>query len=131
MVATLVLLETQVATDVMSCRVVQVVASALSCCVSPTRMLRGFGVTAMEMMQLTVTVRVVCPLTDGFCVEVAVIVAVPRLDAVANPEALIVATGGVEPELGVLLQVTGGLLWLPSSKVPEAVNCTVLFVVPV
>jgi hypothetical protein len=84
------------------------------------------GVTAIDMMQPTVTVSVVVPVTVGFSTAVAVMVVVPRATAVANPEALIVAT-----VLSELLQVTGGLLWLPSSNVPKAVNCWVLFVVPV
>jgi hypothetical protein len=89
-------------------------------------MLGFVGVTAIDMMQPTVTLSGCDPEMVGFCVDVAVMVVVPWLTAVANPELLIVATAVVE-----LLQVTGGLLWLPSSKVPKAVNCWVLFVVPV
>ncbi len=89
-------------------------------------MLGLVGDTAIDEMQPTVTLSVVDPLIVGFCTEVAVIVVVPRLTAVASPEALIVAIPGSE-----LFQVTWALPWLPSSKVAKAVICWVLPVVPV
>ena len=63
----------------------------------------------------------------GFSFEVAVTVAVPTLADVTRPVAEIVAT-----EVGSILQATDGLLdVLPSLLVPNAVICTVLFVLPV
>jgi hypothetical protein len=76
-------------------------------------------------MQPTVTVTVCVPEMVGICFDVAVICDVPSLTEVTSPELLIVAT-----EVVALLQSTGGFPVLPSLKVPEAVICTVLFVLP-
>lgn len=62
----------------------------------------------------------------GFCVAVAVTVAVPVATDVTRPLLLIVAI-----VVGVMLQLTAGLLVLPSLKVPTANICTVLLVLPV
>ena len=51
----------------------------------------------------------------GFCVEVAVMVAVPVLADFTNPPVEIVATDG-----SLMLQVTDALPVLPSLKVPVA-----------
>jgi hypothetical protein len=89
-------------------------------------MLGLVGVTAIEVMHPTVTVRVVDPDIALFCVEVAVIVVVPSTREVTRPLALIVAM-----PVGLVLQVTDGLPVLPSLKVPDAVIWTVFPVVPV
>src|SRR5271165_3926726 len=77
-------------------------------------------------MHPTVTVSDCVPVMVGFCVEVAVIVAVPVLTDFTNPPVEIVAI-----ELSLTLQVTDALPVLPSLKVPTADICTVLFALPV
>jgi len=75
----------------------------------------------------SLTVTVCVPDIDGFWLEVAVTVAVPRFTDVTKPVELIVAT-----VLSLMLQTTDG--WpalLPSLLVPVTVICTVLFVFPV
>ena len=106
-----------------------VVAVALNCWVLgvlETKILALVGDMSIRCMQPTVTVSVAVPLMDGFWVPVAVIVVEPVLTEVANPEALIVAKLVSE-----LVHVTGGLPVLPSLKVPKAVYCWVLPVLPV
>jgi hypothetical protein len=73
------------------------------------------GVIAIDWMHPTVTVSDCVPVIVGFCVEVAVIVAVPVLTAFANPLVEIVAT-----DASLMLQVTEALPVLPSLKVPVA-----------
>ena len=65
----------------------------MSCCVAPTETAAGFGVTAM-LERVGVTVRVAGLLLMPF--SVAVTVVVPAASAVANPDALTVATVGFE-----------------------------------
>lgn len=67
-------------------------------------------------MHPTLTVSDCVPVIVGFCVEVAVIVAVPVLTEVTNPLVEIVAT-----DVGVMVHVTDALPVLPSLKVPNAV----------
>lgn len=126
-VATAVLLEVQVATCVMSKLPLHVFAVAVS---EPVRLfavrLRVERSKVIPVMHPTVTLTVCVPLMDGFWVEVAVIVVEPVPTAVTNPLVLIVATDVEE-----LLQLTAGLPVLPSLKVPTALICTVLPVVPV
>jgi len=77
-------------------------------------------------MQPTVTVTVCDPVILGFMFAVAVIADVPVVTEVTSPDLLTVATLGCP-----LVHATEGLPVLPSLKVPTAVICTVLFVVPV
>ncbi len=75
----------------------------------------------------SLTVTVCVPDIDGFWLEVAVTVAVPRFTDVTKPVELIDATDG-----SLMLQATDG--WpalLPSLLVPVTVICTVLSVFPV
>lgn len=125
-VTSVVLLDFHVAMSVISNVPLQVFAIAMYCIPVPALTLLVVGVTAIDVIQPTVTVRVVDPAMAAFWVEVAVMVAVPRLTAVASPVADMVAT-----DVGVLVQLTAGLPVLPSLNVPEAVICTVLPVVPV
>ena len=66
------------------------------------------------------------PVIAGLSLEVAVTVAEPVATDVTKPVALIVAVLA-----GVMDQLTEGCPVLPSLKVPVAIICTVLFVVPV
>ena len=84
------------------------------------------GEIAMDWIHPTVTVRDCVPVMVGFCVEVAVMVAVPVLTDFTNPLAEIVAM-----DASLMLQVTDALPVLPSLKVPTADIWTVLLVVPV
>ena len=74
-VATDVLLELQVAKFVMSTGPLQVVAVAVNGCVLPCVTVGLGGVTAMDWMHGTVTVRVAVFEIEGSKVEVAVTVA--------------------------------------------------------
>ena len=78
-------------------------------------------------MHPTVTVTVCVPVIVGFCVDAAVTVAVPVATDVTSPLEEMLAT----PVAGLMLQLTEGFPVLPSLKVPKAVICTVLSVVPV
>jgi hypothetical protein len=81
------------------------------------------GVTVMEVTLDGTTVSVVVAVIVGSLVEVAVIVVVPAAMPVANPvELLILAT----VLASLLLQLTGVLPLLPSSKTPTTENCCVL-----
>jgi hypothetical protein len=114
-VATAVLLEFQLELVVTSTTPLHVVASAANVWVfgvPETKMVAVVGEIAIDWMQPTVTVSGCVPVIVGFCVDVAVIVAVPVLTDVTNPLALIVATA-----VGLTLQVTGVLPVLPSLKV--------------
>ena len=119
-VATDVLLETQLATLVMFTTPLQVVAFAAYCSVLllvETEMLALAGVTAIDRMHPTVTLTVCDPVIDGFWLAAAVTVAVPVLTDVTRPEEEIVAT-----EVGLMLQDTDGwLAVLPSLLVPTTV----------
>ena len=115
-VATLVLLEVHVATCVMSTEPLHVVAVAVKLVVGEFVVMEPLdGLTAIAVMQPTVTVTVCVPVIVGFWVEVAVTVALPVLTDVTNPAVETVAT-----EVGSMLQVTGALPVLPSLKVPVA-----------
>jgi hypothetical protein len=130
MVAMDVLLETQLATEVISTTPLQVVAFAVYCSVLvavEAEMVALVGVTAIVRMHPTVTLIVCDPVIDGFWLAVAVAVAVPVLTDVTRPVEETVAT-----EVGVTLHETDGLLVvLPSLFVPTTVICTVLPVLPV
>lgn len=119
-VATDVLLEAQVATEVISTTPLQVVAFAVYCSVLvavEAEMVALVGVTAIDIMHPTVTLIVCESVIDGFWLAVAVAVAVPVLTDVTRPVEEIVAT-----EVGVMLQETDGLLEvLPSLFVPTTV----------
>jgi hypothetical protein len=94
-VAIAVLLELQVALVVMSTTPLHVVAFALNgwvLFVPPTEMDALVGAIAIDWMQPTVTVSGWVPVIAGFCVEVAVMVAVPVLTDFTNPPVEIVAT---------------------------------------
>lgn len=129
-VATDVLLETQLATEEISITPLQVVAFAVYCSLLlaiEAEMVALVGVTAIDRMHPTVTLTVCDPVIDGFWLAAAVTVADPVLTDVTRPEEEIVAT-----EVGVMLHETDGLLEvLPSLFVPTTVICTVLPVVPV
>ena len=127
-VATAVLLELQLELLVTSTTPLHVVAFAANVVVlvPETEMVALVGEIAIDWMHPTVTVSDCVPVMVGFCVEVAVIVAVPVLTDVTNPPVEIVATA-----LGSMLHVTDALPVLPSLKVPTADICTVLFVFPV
>jgi hypothetical protein len=74
-VAAAVLLEVQIAAFVISVCPLHVVAIAVNCWVLPCVTAgAGFGVTAIEVIQATVTVSVVVLEMLGFCVEVPVMV---------------------------------------------------------
>jgi hypothetical protein len=128
-VAMAVLLEVQVATLVTSTEPLHVCAMALilTLVVPPLVMLPLVGLSVIDWIQPTITVSDWVPVIDGFCVAVAVTVAVPVATDVTNPPGLIVAT----VLLGLTLQVTAGLPVLPSLNVPTANICTLLFVLPV
>jgi hypothetical protein len=129
-VAADVLLESQLATLVMSTTPLQVVAFAVYCCVLVpvvAEIVAVVGVTAIDRMHPTVTLTVCEPVIDGFALAAAVTVACPVLIDVTRPEDEIVAT-----EVGLMLQETDGwLAVLPSLFVPTTVIWTVLLVVPV
>jgi hypothetical protein len=129
-VAADVLLESQLATLVISTTPLQVVAFASYCCVLVpvvAEILAVVGVTAIDRMHPTVTLTVCEPVIDGFALAAAVTVACPVLIDVTRPEDEIVAT-----EVGLTLHETDGLLEvLPSLFVPTTVICTVLAVLPV
>lgn len=81
-VAVAVLLEFHSAVVVMSMTPLHVVAFALNCCVFgllEALSVALVGVSAIEVMHPTVTVSDWVPWIEGVCVEMAVIVAVPRL----------------------------------------------------
>jgi hypothetical protein len=128
-VAAAVLLDIHDATSVIGTAPVHVFAVAVNCWVvgaTDTEMLALVGLTEIDWMQPTVTVSDWVPVIVGFCVEVAVIVAVPVATDFTNPPALMVAT-----DWSLMLQLTGVLPVLPSLKVATADICTVLFVLPV
>jgi len=128
-VAAVWLLEAQIAVSVMTTGPLHVVAVAANCAVLgvlEALRLALVGFKVIDWMHPTVTVSDCVPLMDGFCVEVAVTVVVPRLSEVTKPEALIVAK-----PVGETLHWTGGLPVLPSLYWPVAVICTVLSVLPV
>jgi hypothetical protein len=119
--ATVVLEELQVTCVVISWVVPsEDVAVAVNCWVVATDMTGLAGVKDMEDWLAEVTVRVVLPETVP---EVAVMVVVPAVRAVARPLLLTVATKGLDE-----LQVTCVVIsWIvPSEKVPVAVNCWVV-----
>ena len=128
-VAICVLLEVHVATFVMGTAPLQVCAVAVieTLVVPPLVILPLVGFSVIDSIQPTITVKDWVPVMDGFCVAVAVTVAVPVATEVTNPPGLIVAT----VLLGLMLQVTAGFPVLPSLKVPTANICTVLLVLPV
>jgi len=112
--------EAQVAVAVMSAVDASLkVAVAVNCCVEPTfRWAGGAGVTAIEVIAITVSVTPgeVTPLIA------AVIEVVPWANAVANPDAEIVAVA-VVAEFHVTVAVMSEVD--PSLKVAVAVNCCV------
>ena len=124
MVAMVVLLEVHVALLLMSWWVPSPkTAVAVYCCVvgpvSPlTEICALVGVIEIETSAELVTVSVAEPLTPA---EVALMVAVPAVTPVANPVSLTVATPVLEDVHTRLLRLDV----LPSSFVPDAVNCTV------
>ncbi len=120
MVAAAALRDVQVTVVVMSCVLLSVkVPVAVNCLVVPTAMLEFAGVTAMETRVAALTVSVAVPLTPP---DEAVMVAVPVPVLLANPVESMVAIE-VEDED----QVSGvSNCMLPSSKLPTAVNCTVV-----
>ena len=122
-VAMVVLLDTQVAVSVMSCpplhEAVKEAEGALG------ERAPVLGVIVIALVQAIETVSGWVPVMAGLVDEVAVIVAVPVVCAVARPPAVISATPA-----GVILQVTGVVPVLPSLKVPTANICTVLSMVP-
>jgi hypothetical protein len=128
-VAKAVLLDTHVATAVISNGPLHVVACASSETLGLLPVNAGGfpGVTWIDEMQPTVTFTVCCPVIVGLRLEVAVTVAVPVATEVTSPLALIVA---IELSLGLILHVIGVLPVLPSLKVANAVICTVLLVGP-
>src|ERR1700674_4596941 len=91
-VATVVSLEVQVAKSVMTTGPLHVAAVAMNGSELPWVRVGFTGVTAMELIQGTVTVTVVDPEIVGISVDVVVTVAVPWLLAVTSPPALTVAT---------------------------------------
>ena len=129
-VATEVLLDVQVATDVMSTAPLQVCAVAVivMLVVPPLAILPLVGLSVIDWIQPTITVNDCVPVIDGFCTAVAVTVAVPVATDVTNPPVLMVA---MLLSFGLILQRMSGLPELPSLKVPTANICTVLLVVPV
>ena len=128
-VATVVSLEVQVAKSVMTTGPLHVAAVAMNWSVLPWVTVGFTGVTAMELIQGTVTVTVVDPKSVGISVDVAVTVAVPWFTAVTSPPALTVAT--FVPVTSTMLHVTLESGRTPSSYVPTAVICLVLLLVPV
>jgi len=117
-VATAVLLENQLELLVTTTTPLHVVAFAANVWVfgdPDTEMVALVGAIAIDWMHPTVTVSDCVPVMVGFCVEVAVIVAVPVLTAFTNPLAEIVAM-----DASLTLQVTDALPVLPSLKVPTA-----------
>jgi hypothetical protein len=84
----------------------------------PGAMAVGRKLAALTIIGEPPTVSVADPLIDP---EVAVMVVVPRLTLMARPEALIVATSGLE-ELQDTLPISACVL--PSMYVPVAANCT-------
>ena len=80
----------------------------MNCCVTPLGVLGLAGVTAIETSVAAVTLRVALPLSPWHTVgiaQVAVILEVPTLIAVASPETLRVATAGV-----AVAQVTSAVI---------------------
>ena len=74
----------------------------MNCCVVPLAMDGTAGVTAMDCSVAAVTVNTVEPVIAP---EVALIVELPLLTAVASPPAVIVATDGVaELHVAVLVR---------------------------
>ncbi len=120
MVAAAALDDVQVTVEVMSWVLLSLkVPVAVNCLVVPTAMLEFAGVTAMETSVAAVTVSDAVPLTPP---DVAVMVAVPVPVLLANPMESMLATE-VEDEDQVR-EVSNCVL--PSSKLPTAVNCTVV-----
>ena len=93
--------------------------TAANCLVVPTAIEEPPGVTAIETSVAPVTVSDAVPLTEP---EVAVIVDVPDPTPVPTPAEVIVAT--LVDELDHVTLVSNCVL--PSSKLPTAVNCTVV-----
>lgn len=104
-VTSFVLLENQLAKEVISTAPLHVVAVALNVAVvvPPLVKVAVGGLMAMDWMHPTVTLTVCVPVIDEFCVEVAVTVAVPVLTDVTKPVVLTVAV-----DVGVMLQLTDG-----------------------
>ena len=92
---------------------------AVNCLVVPTAMLEFAGVTAMETRAAAVTVSDAVPLTPP---DVAVMVAVPVPVLLANPvESMLVTEVEDEDQVREVSNCV-----LPSSKLPTALNCTVV-----
>ncbi len=119
--ATIVLDELQLACVVISCVVPsEKVPVAVNCWVAPPSTLGSAGVIAMEDRVAEVTVRVVLPETVP---EVAVIVVVPAVTAVARPLLSITATIVLD-ELQLACVVISCVV--PSENLAVAVNCWVV-----
>ena len=119
-VAVVVLEDAHVAVVVRFCVVPSLyVPVAVNCCVPPAATDGFTGVTAIELSVAAVTVSVVEPVTLPL---VALIVEVPAFNALARPEALIVAVVVLE-DAHVALLVK--FCVVPSLYVPVAVNCCV------
>ena len=127
-VAICVLLDVHCAILVMSTEPLHVfaLAESVTTVFPPLLSVPLVGVTVIDEMQPTVTVTVCVPVMEGLSFEVAVTVAEPVVTDVTRPLALIVAV-----LVGLMLQLTEGRPVLPSSNVPVANICTVLFVLPV
>ena len=99
------------------------VAVAVNCCCRPadSEIDRFAGLIVMEVMVLLLTVREAVPFTLP---DVAVMTAVPRATAVANPELLMVAIVGAEDDQVIWGELT--VLWVLLPNVAVAVNCWVL-----
>jgi len=117
-VATLGLLELQLELLVTTTTPLHVVAFAANVWVlgdPETEMVALVGEIAIDWMHPTVTVSDCVPVMVGFCLDVAVIVAVPVLTDFTNPLVEIVAI-----DESLMLQVTDAPPVLPSLKVPTA-----------
>ena len=91
----------------------------MNCWVEPVIKVELLGDTAIELMTLVLTVRVVVCFWPP---SAAVIVVEPRATAVAKPDEVIVAIAGFD-EVQVTVEVTSRVL--PSPKTPLAENCWV------
>ena len=92
---------------------------AVNCFVVPTAIVEFAGVTAIEARVAALTVREALPETPP---EVALIVVLPVPTAADNPAELTVATPCAEEDH--VTEVSNCVL--PSSKLPTALNCSVV-----
>ncbi len=127
-VAIVVLLDTHVATAVMSCPPLHEAVKAKLAVLGVREALVGFMIGAL--VQATATVRGWVPVIDGRLLEAAVIVPVPVDCAVTSPPEEMVATAEPPVPVPEMVQVTGVVPLEPSLNVPTANIWTVSLTVP-